>query len=128
MEGLPRTAKLREILIRRRAPLKAVLLDQGVFAGVGNWIADEVLFQARLSPHRSAASLSVDEVARLRSRLLAIVRKAVDVEADYHRYPASWLFHHRWGKRKDAATAGRHRIIHDVIGGRTTAWVPGLQK
>src|SRR5690606_20464628 len=49
--------QLVKILSRRKAPLKAVLLDQKVFAGVGNWIADEVLYRAELAPKRLANSL-----------------------------------------------------------------------
>lgn len=124
----PTAKKLHEILVRRRAPLKAVLLDQGLFAGVGNWIADEVLFQSRLSPKRPATKLSLAETTRLRSKLLAIVKKSVAVDADYDRYPKSWLFHHRWGKVAGSMTSRKHPIVHDTIGGRTTAWVPALQK
>ncbi len=123
----PSAKKLGEILAKRRAPIKAVLLDQGVFAGVGNWIADEVLYQSRLSPHRIAAKLAPAEVARLRTTLLAVIRKSVAVHADYYRYPKSWLFHHRWGKAKEAMTARKQKIVHDTIGGRTTAWVPSVQ-
>lgn len=125
--AFPGAKDLAGILKKRRAPIKAVLLDQGVFAGVGNWIADEVLYQARLSPHRLAAKLSVAEVTRLRSTLLAVVRKSIAVDADYARYPKSWLFHHRWGKAKEAVTARKQKIRHDTIGGRTTAWVPSVQ-
>ncbi len=57
LHDFPTAQALGVLLARRRAPLKAVLLDQGLFAGVGNWIADEVLFQARLSPHRLASQL-----------------------------------------------------------------------
>jgi formamidopyrimidine-DNA glycosylase len=124
----PSARKLHEILARRRAPIKAVLLDQGLFAGVGNWIADEVLFQSLLSPHRLASSLTAPEVTRLRSRLFSIIRRAVAERADYDRYPRSWLFHYRWGKEKEAVTHARDRIVHDTIGGRTTAWVPKRQK
>ncbi|HET8647547.1 MAG TPA: DNA-formamidopyrimidine glycosylase family protein, partial [Vicinamibacteria bacterium] len=98
---LPSAAELRALLARRAAPIKAVLLDQSVFAGVGNWIADEVLYQAALRPHRPASSLSAAEVARLRSRLSFVVRRAVDVHANSERFPRTWLFHHRWGGRKD---------------------------
>lgn len=124
----PRSPRLRELLARRKAPLKSVLLDQSLFAGVGNWIADELLYQARISPHRLASSLDAREAVRLRAKLLAIVNLAVKVDADYDRYPPSWLFHHRWGKQADAKAGGRHRIVHDTIGGRTTAWVPSLQE
>jgi formamidopyrimidine-DNA glycosylase len=50
---------------RRRAPLKAVLLDQRVVAGLGNIYADEALWRARLSPLRPANEVDRDEVRRL---------------------------------------------------------------
>jgi formamidopyrimidine-DNA glycosylase len=128
LEGLPPTAELHAVLRRRQAPLKAVLLDQGVFAGVGNWIADEVLYQAELSPRRPAVSLTAAEVSRLRQKLHAIVRRAVHVGGDSDRFPPTWLFHHRWGRNADAQTARAERIIHETIGGRTTAWVPSRQR
>lgn len=123
----PTAKKLGEILLKRRAPIKAVLLDQKVFAGVGNWIADEVLFHAKLSPHRIAAKLSPTEVSRLRTKLLFVIRHSISVGADYERYPKSWLFHHRWGKEKDAVTSRKGKIIYDIVGGRTSAWVPSVQ-
>jgi formamidopyrimidine-DNA glycosylase len=126
--GLPVAAELLRTLARRRAPIKAVLLDQGLFAGVGNWIADEVLYQAGLAPHRLASELGLDEVRRLRGRLQAIVRFAVSVGADDERFPSTWLFHHRWGKNSDARTGRNERIVHETIGGRTTAWVPSRQR
>jgi formamidopyrimidine-DNA glycosylase len=113
---------------RRRAPIKAVLLDQAVFAGVGNWIADEVLFQARLRPDREAAGLSKAEVERMLRRLVSIVRRAVSVDADSERFPRGWLFHQRWGRDKEARTVGNEKIVHHTIGGRTTAWVPTRQR
>jgi formamidopyrimidine-DNA glycosylase len=127
LEGLPVPAELHRILVRRQAPLKAVLLDQSLFAGVGNWIADEVLYQARLRPDRRAGTLALPETARLRARLLGIVRRAVSVDADSDRFPRTWLFHYRWGKDRTARTATGEKITHETIGGRTTAWVKGRQ-
>ncbi len=124
----PKAPVLADLLKKRKAPIKAVLLDQSLFAGVGNWIADEVLFQSKLAPKRKASDLSTAEVTRLRAKLLAIIRTSVEVDADYDRYPKSWLFHHRWGKEKDAKISRGNRIVHDTIGGRTTAWVPTLQR
>jgi len=54
---------------RRRAPLKAVLLDQATVAGVGNIYADESLHRARLRPDRAAGSLSRKSVRRLHASL-----------------------------------------------------------
>src|SRR5206468_11346353 len=45
LTSLPPASKLQSLLSPRRAPLKAVLLDQSFAAGVGNWVADEVLYQ-----------------------------------------------------------------------------------
>jgi len=125
---VPPPAELAKILARRKAPIKAVLLDQGVFAGVGNWVADEILFQAGISPHRPAASLTTTEVRRLRSRLVAIVSHAVKVGAKKSRFPKTWLFHRRWGRDASAVTSKAERIRHETIGGRTAAWVPARQR
>jgi formamidopyrimidine-DNA glycosylase len=95
---------------------------------VGNWIADEVLYQAGLRPQRLASELSPEEVGRLRARLRAIVKRAVAVDADSDRFPGTWLFHHRWGRNAEARTSRREQILHDTIGGRTTAWVPSRQR
>ena len=125
---MPPPGQLATLLSKRRAPIKALLLDQSVFAGVGNWIADEVLYQAGICPHRRANDLTRSEVGRLRSRLGAIVRKACAVEADKDRFPRTWLFHFRWGKDRHAVTYRNEKIIHERIGGRTTAWVPTVQR
>ena len=124
----PLARDLGALLARRRAPLKAVLLDQAAFAGVGNWIADEVLYQARLSPLRPAALLTRTEVAALRRALMAVLRRAVKVDADSDRFPRTWLFHTRWGRMEGSTTARGEAIVHQTVGGRTTAWVPARQK
>jgi formamidopyrimidine-DNA glycosylase len=128
LEGLPPARELARHLARRKAPLKAVLLDQSLFAGVGNWVADEVLYQARLSPRRPASSLSPGEVRRLRDALHGVIERAVAVDADSDRFPKAWLFHTRWGRRAGAVTARAETIVHETIGGRTTAWVPSRQR
>ncbi len=63
---LPRSAQLAESLRGRSAPIKALLLDQGVVAGVGNIYADESLHRAAISPNRPGGSLSGEEMKRLR--------------------------------------------------------------
>ena len=128
LEELPPSREIAVRLERRHTAIKAVLLDQSFFAGVGNWIADEVLYQAGLDPRRPASSLTAAEVARLRARLRAVVRRAVEVGADDDRFPRTWLFHHRWGRAKGARTARGEAIEHLTVGGRTTAWVPSRQR
>jgi formamidopyrimidine-DNA glycosylase len=125
---LPLPADFAALLAARGAPIKAVLLDQSFAAGVGNWVADEVLYQARIAPHRRASTLSAAEARRLRTALKRVIAAAVAVGSDGDRFPRGWLFHRRWGRRADAITRLGHRIRHDTIGGRTTAWVPAVQR
>lgn len=113
----------RAALGRRRAPVKAVLLDQHAIAGLGNLCADEVLWHAGISPLRPADTLADDDVARLarvtRRHLPAMLRRggshrgtiSPDVRATL---PACPL---------DAVPLRR-----DNVGGRTTVWCPGHQR
>lgn len=120
-------SELLTALGRRPGPIKAVLLDQSLFAGVGNWIADEVLYQSGIAPHRPARELTGAEVRTLRRVLGRVIRRAVDDGADDARFPRTWLFHVRWGKRTHRTRRGE-RIRFDTVGGRTTAWVPERQR
>ena len=101
---------------------------QSFAAGVGNWIADEVLYQARIDPRRRGTELSDTEARRIGTALRRIIHKACAVDADKARFPRGWLFHRRWGKQSDATTSEGHAIAHIELGGRTTAWVPAVQR
>ena len=68
---------LAQLLAKRTAPIKAVLLDQKVIAGIGNMYADEALFAARIHPLRAGASLSQGEVERLHSIIQQILWSAI---------------------------------------------------
>lgn len=56
---------LAKLLHNRTAPIKALLCDQTLIAGVGNMYADEALFDAGIHPLRKGKSLSADEIKRL---------------------------------------------------------------
>lgn len=125
---LPSPKAFAALLSARSVTIKGLLLDQSFAAGVGNWIADEVLYQARIDPRRRARDLSLQEAKRVRAALKRVVEKAVSVNADKTRLPAAWLFHRRWDKRKGATTARGEAIEHLTVAGRTTAWVPDVQE
>jgi formamidopyrimidine-DNA glycosylase len=78
-----------ERLKNRKAPIKALLLDQKFLAGVGNMYADESLFAARIHPERIAGSLTQDEIQRLyhaiREVLTAAIRKKGASIVTYYR-------------------------------------------
>ena len=69
---------LAEKLKKRKAPIKAVLIDQALIAGIGNMYADEALFAARINPLRPADSLSQNEINRLHEAIQTVLRDAID--------------------------------------------------
>ena len=70
-------ARLGERLARRRAPIKAALLDQRTLAGVGNIYADEALWRARVHPLRPAQSLDRNELRRLHRGIRAALEHGI---------------------------------------------------
>ena len=107
---------------RGSAPLKARLMDQGVVAGIGNLLADEILWRAHLDPRRPAGELSIEELDRLRREVRAAMRSAV----------------RRGGAHTGDVIAERRRDGHcprcgaemarATVGGRTTFWCPVEQR
>lgn len=128
VHDLPGLSFFKNEMGRRAAPIKAVLLDQSFSAGVGNWIADEVLYQSGIDPRRRAHTLDAAEIKTLRVKLKKIIDHAVKVGSDDEKFPRTWLFHYRWGKTKGAADGRGRPIQFGTVGGRTTAWVPAAQK
>ena len=122
-------AGLREILRRRaRAPLKALLLMQEFFPGVGNWMADEILWQSGLHPRVLAGEIgdkAARELWRIARKVCRVAMKTIGV--DWGDPPDDWLIHYRW---KKSGRCPRHRTLlsRATIGGRTTAWCAHCQK
>ena len=68
---------LSHLLEKRKAPLKAVLLDQELIAGLGNMYADEALFEAGINPMRGANSLTKPEIKRLHKAIREVLRLGI---------------------------------------------------
>jgi formamidopyrimidine-DNA glycosylase len=112
----------------RKAPIKAVLLLQNGFPGIGNWMADEILWRAKILPSRRARSLRNSKRAALLRETKFVVRRSLEtLGKDYSDPPRGWLIHQRWNRN---GICPRHRtsLRHATIGGRTTAWCPRCQK
>ena len=121
---------------RARAPIKAVLLMQERFPGVGNWMADEILWRAAIHPAQPAGTLSPAEVKRLWRECRAVARLALNTIAgrgdelppDLNiAIPDTWLFNHRWGKGGHCPKTQKP-LARAEIGGRTSCWSPARQK
>jgi formamidopyrimidine-DNA glycosylase len=68
---------LRAILRKRKAPVKAVLLDQAAIAGIGNLYADEALHYAKVHPLRPASRLTKTEAERLHSGIVRALEQGL---------------------------------------------------
>lgn len=121
--------RLEAILQRRgRTPLKPLLLLQEFFPGIGNWMADEILWQTRLDPRTRAGALSRKTAARLHARIRKVALDAMRIIGrDWSDPPRSWLFLHRW-KDGGKCPRCRNRLTRRPVGGRTTCWCPCCQK
>ncbi|XP_016649524.1 PREDICTED: formamidopyrimidine-DNA glycosylase isoform X3 [Prunus mume] len=93
--------ELFESLSKKKIAIKTLLLDQSYISGIGNWVADEVLYQ--------------------------VIKKSLEVGADSSQFPSNWIFHSREKKSGKAFVDGR-KIDFITVGSRTTAYVPELQK
>ncbi len=110
------------------APIKAVLLMQNGFSGIGNWMADEILWRAKVLPSKRSRRLTKREREALFRATKFIVRKSLAIVGkDFSDLPDSWLIHEKW-KSNGVCPIHRVRLRHATIGGRTTAWCPKCQK
>jgi formamidopyrimidine-DNA glycosylase len=109
-------AQFRTILGRSSAPIKARLLTQEAIAGIGNLLADQILWQARINPSRPANDLPAVEVQRL---LRAVRRVIPDAIAGGGVHTLSVVPFRRAGATcpRDGAP-----MIRGTVGGRTTWW------
>ncbi|CAN6706890.1 unnamed protein product [Malus baccata var. baccata] len=119
--------ELFECFSKKKIAIKTLLLDQSVISGIGNWVADEVLYQARIHPEQSAASLSKENCAALHTSIKEVLEKSLEVGADSSQFPSDWIFHSREKKPGKAFVDGK-KIEFITVGSRTSAFVPELQK
>src|SRR5947209_909053 len=113
--------EFRRLIGAGRTAIKARLLDQHAISGIGNLLADEILWQARISPLRTTSELSTDDLDRLRREVRAAVRSAIRKGgAHTGRFnPAR--------TREGVCPRDDHALEHGRVGGRTTYWCPVCQ-
>jgi len=114
-----------ELLGRLRGGVKAALMDQTFIAGVGNIIADEVLWHARIHPRRRIDSLGEYERRRLFSSLYRVLREAVE-GYDYIPRKRSWLSAERGLPNARCPRCGSP-LGRATVAGRTTYFCPHCQ-
>ncbi|PIA17330.1 hypothetical protein COEREDRAFT_72141 [Coemansia reversa NRRL 1564] len=125
----PTPAEFVEMMWLQKRYIKSVLVSQKIFAGVGNWIADEVLFQSRVNPLEYPSYMSQGRLKVVLENLKYVCRTAVEANAESSLYPDDWLFHYRWRMYiEDTFLPNGDQVVFRSINGRITAYVPTLQK
>ena len=108
---------------RRRAPVKAVLLDQSVIAGLGNLSADEVLWQAGISPLTPAQRLHREAL----EQVVAVLREHLPVMLDRGGSHRGELDPEIRAALPPCPRDGA-ALRRATVGGRTTVWCPEHQQ
>ncbi|GEC08533.1 formamidopyrimidine-DNA glycosylase [Streptomyces spinoverrucosus] len=111
-------------LTARRGALKAALIDQSVLAGLGNLLADEILWRARLHPTVRASDLTRPDCRRLYTEMRRTLRAAVTAGCVPPR--DAWLTGHRDDPDPHCPRCGTP-LRRSRLAGRTTVWCPRCQ-
>lgn len=120
--------KWEETFKKRQTTVKTILMDQGFASGLGNWMCDEVCLAARIHPLRRAPTLSQEEIGKLLAAIKDVCEKSVAVHGQASLFPDEWLFHVRWGRKKDNLKLKTGEDVKFLEGeGRATAYVPVFQ-
>lgn len=127
---------LATVFARRVAPLKSLLLDQTIVAGLGNIYTDEALFAAKLAPRRRASSLSKGEREALVQGIKQVLSRAIRGRGTTFRDYRSGLgtaggFQNClnvYGRGGQSCRRCGSTLSKDRIGGRTTVFCPTCQQ
>ena len=114
-------AQFRAAFASGTAPVKARLLDQNAIAGIGNLLADQALWLAKISPRRPVRDLTRNDVNRLYRAVLASVGSAVSAGGVHTLSIIPY--------RKPGGLCPRDGVpmVTAQVGGRTTWWCPREQ-
>ncbi len=116
----------KEILSAKTGNIKAALLDQKTFAGIGNLYSDEILFQANIHPSSTVKNLKEKDFKGIYHSVKDILKKAVKLKADFNSYPENWLILFREDGKICPKCNGK--VKHKTIGGRTSYFCTKHQK
>lgn len=128
--------RLPPLLKARRAPLKSLLLDQHLVAGVGNIYAAEALWRAGIRPTRPGHRTATERLARLSREVRSVLEEAVGEggttirdyaapDGDFGYFAVRLAV---YGRQGQPCRRCGSPLRCDVVAGRTTAWCPRCQR
>ena len=129
-------AQLYEAARVRKIPIKSLLLDQGVIAGIGNIYADEALFLANVSPKRVARRVDAEACAAIVAAAQQVMRRSIETGgssiSDYVNPDGSdggYQNERRvYGREDEPCPRCRTLIVRVVIATRSSHFCPACQK
>ncbi len=127
---------LRKLLQSSRRPIKSLLLDQRVIAGMGNIYTDECLYRAQIHPRQRANSISSGKIATLHLAIRRVLRRAIESGGssvasflDSRSTPGTFQKSHRvYGKKGQPCRRCRSTIEYFRVASRGTHYCPSCQK
>ncbi|MEM9324959.1 MAG: DNA-formamidopyrimidine glycosylase family protein [Bacteroidota bacterium] len=111
---------------RRKTYIKPVLMDQSVAAGIGNWMADEILYQAQVHPEKKVEDLDERHLQAIFEAMKRVIETAIDKEANYSDFPSEFFIHIR--KTGESCHHTEGHIEKLTVGGRSTYYSPEWQQ
>lgn len=112
----------------KRKNVKAWLLSQNYFPGIGNWMADEILWRARINPFFRVNEIPENNIQTLYTVIQSVSRDALEVIGkNWGKPPQTWLFPHRWN-RQGICPKTHQPLSYTTIAGRSTCYSPIWQK
>jgi formamidopyrimidine-DNA glycosylase len=135
LEGEFTAPRLGELLVGRKGKIKSFLLDQRYVAGIGNTYADEILFEAGISPIRVACSLTGEEVQTLHLTIVRTLRRGLELGgssemAFVHLDGSKGSFQEQFrvkGRKGEPCLVCGTTIERVSVGGRGTYFCPACQ-
>lgn len=113
-------------LSARKTDIKKIIMDQSVAAGVGNWMADEILYQSKIHPTRRVDNMTPEEIESVFDAMKKVIEVAIANDAHYRDFPKDFLMHFR--KEGETCYYTGAEIEKIKVGGRTTYFSPEWQK
>ena len=126
----------KRVIKNKKLPMKTILLDQTIIAGLGNIYVDEVLFAAGINPIKQGVDITMEECDRIREFSKEIILKAIEYGGTTiksytsslgvtGRYQDFLCVHKQEGKSCPKCS---NKIVRIKVGGRSTYYCPNCQK
>jgi formamidopyrimidine-DNA glycosylase len=105
--------------------VKTFFLTQEKIAGIGNIYADEILYQAKINPHRQIGNLQPRERKELHRKMLSVLEESL-VFIPKKNFDSSWLIAHRHADMR-CPSDKEHQLDREIIAGQATVFCPICQ-